>query len=76
MTGVIICENCNEIFFAHGSRNVLPNYIKEIPSFTGIRIIKSKEVRLSSYTETTIPIFKDYCSKCVYKLKKGELLIK
>lgn len=70
MTGIIICDNCNNIFFAHGDRSALPDYLKDILTFIGIRMIKSTEVKLRSIKSSTVPVFKDYCEKCAYDMRK------
>lgn len=70
MTGIIVCDNCNEIFFAHGDKEALPTYLKDIKIFTGLRMIKSSEIKLKSLKKTITPVFKDYCSNCAYDLQK------
>ena len=71
MTGIIICDNCNQIFFAHGNIEALPEYLREIESFTGLRMIKSTEVKLRSIKKTIVSVFKDYCANCAYDMQKN-----
>lgn len=64
MTGIIICDSCNELFLAHGDVENLPGYLKDIPIFNGVRLIKSTEIKVRVIKTTLIPVFKDYCLKC------------
>jgi len=70
MTGIIICDNCNQLFFAHGDITALPDYLKDIAKFVGIRMIKSTEVKFRTIKGLSVPVFKDYCANCAYELNK------
>ncbi len=59
MTGIIVCDNCHQLFFAHGSRDSLPKELQEIELFNGIR-----QIRAEKQTHTTVSKFNDYCGKC------------
>ena len=62
MTGIIVCDNCHVLFFAHGTRNSLPKNLQEIRLFYGIRQIRSE-----SQTNTTVSKFIDLCEECSKK---------
>jgi len=64
MTGIIICDNCNELFLAHGDVENLPDYLKDIQIFNGIRMIQATEIKVKVIKTTTVSVFKDYCLKC------------
>jgi hypothetical protein len=59
MTGIIVCDKCFKLFFAHGSRNSLPKELEKIELFFGIRQIRSE-----SQTHVTVSKFIDLCKEC------------
>ncbi len=62
MTGIIVCDKCHQLFFAHGSKDSLPKELQGIRLFYGIRQIRSE-----SQTHTTVSKFIDLCEECSKK---------
>ena len=70
MTGIIICDGCGIPFFAHGSEKNLPEHLKGLPLFMGVRKLKATEVQrkgLSGYNRTAYTKFLDLCQECERK---------
>lgn len=67
MTGIIICDGCGIPFFAHGNEKNLPDYLKGLPLFNGIRKLKATEVNhkhQTGYSRIAYTKFTDLCQEC------------
>ncbi len=67
MTGIIICDGCGIPFFAHGNEKNLPEHLKGLPLFNGIRKLKATEVNSkhqTGYSRTAYTKFTDLCQEC------------
>lgn len=70
MTGIIICDGCGIPFFAHGTEANMPEHLKGLPLFMGIRKLKATEEQrkgTSGYKRTAYTKFTDLCQECARK---------
>ncbi len=73
MTGIIVCDGCGVPFFAHGVELNLPNHLKGLPMFNGIRKVSATESQhrsTSGYTRTAYSKFVDLCQACADKERR------
>ncbi len=66
MTGILCCDECGELFFAHGFEKNLPTGLQGLPLFKGIRNIESIDMTtVNAYSKTVMPKFTgDVCMRC------------
>ncbi len=70
MTGIIICDGCGVPFFAHGNEKNMPNHLKGLPLFMGIRKLTATEIQKkhqTGYSRTAYTKFVDLCQECARK---------
>lgn len=70
MTGIIVCDGCSVPFFAHGIELNLPEHLRGLPLFNGIRKLKATETArrgIEGYTRTAYTKFTDLCQECERK---------
>jgi len=69
MTGILCCDECGELFFAHGFEKNLPTGLRELPLFKGIRKIESVDLtNVNAYNKTVMSKFTgDICLRCSKK---------
>ena len=70
MTGIIVCDGCSIPFFAHGSEANLPEHLKGLPLFMGIRKLQATELQSKTtrgYSRTAYTKFVDLCQECARK---------
>ena len=69
MTGILCCDDCGELFFAHGFEKNLPNDLHNLKLFKGIRNIISVDLtKRTDYSRTIMSKFVgDICESCARK---------
>lgn len=69
MTGILCCDECGELFFAHGFEKNLPQDLQGLPLFKGIRNIESVDLtKPNAYSKTVMSKFTgDVCMRCTKK---------
>jgi len=70
LTGIIICDHCSVPFLAHGTEGALPDHLKGLPLFIGIRKIQAKETNRKTKTGSNRKVyteFIDLCANCETK---------
>jgi len=69
MTGILCCDECGELFFAHGFEKNLPTGLQGLPLFKGIRNIESVDLTtVNAYSKTVMSKFTgDICDRCKRK---------
>lgn len=70
MTGIIICDHCSVPFLAHGTEGSLPDHLKGLPLFNGIRKLKAVETKIKTKTgqyRNVYTHFIDLCEDCETK---------
>ena len=73
MTGILCCDDCGELFLAHGFEKNLPNDFHGLPLFKGIRNIESVDLtKRNDYSKTVMSKFVgDICASCLRKMVKN-----
>jgi len=67
LTGIIICDHCSVPFLAHGTESSVPDHLKGLPLFNGIRKLKAVETNRKTKTGFNRKVnteFVDLCEKC------------
>lgn len=67
MTGIIVCDGCTIPFLAHGTEGSLPDHLKGLPLFNGIRKLEAKETlrkTKTGYNRKVYTEFVDLCQEC------------
>ncbi len=69
MTGILCCDDCGELFFAHGFEKNLPTGLQGLPLFKGVRNIESVDLTtVNAYSKTVMAKFTgDICGRCKKK---------
>ncbi len=69
MTGILCCDDCGELFFAHGFEKNLPTGLQGLKLFIGIRNIQCVDLtKRTDYSRTIMSKFVgDVCERCAKK---------
>jgi len=70
LTGIIICDHCSLLFLAHGTEGAIPDHLKGLPLFIGIRKIQANETKRKTnvgFNRKVYSEFIDICADCVTK---------